>query len=630
MGRNREAGSQRESSPAGAGKLPASMCGIIGYVGDQQALPILMDALHRLEYRGYDSAGVAVVDGGLNVVRKAGKLEMLDKELAPIEVPGTSGIGHTRWATHGAPNDANAHPHRDCSGKIAIIHNGIIENFLELRAELEDDGHVLASDTDTEAIAHLIEKAYDGDIIAATRTALARLSGAFSIAVVCAHEPGVIVAAKRTSPLIVGVAEHGTLLASDPTALIPHTRDVTHILDDQVVVIRRDGFEITTLEGAPAEGTQIHVDWDVEAAEKGGYADFMLKEIYEQPSAVADSLRGRLHKGYLRLDEIRLSEDELRRVDKVFVVACGSAYHAGLVAKYAIEHWCRIPVEIDISSEFRYRDPVLGPNTLVVAISQSGETIDTLEAVRHAREQHARVIAVSNTVGASIPREADGVLYTRAGPEIGVAATKTFETQMVVLKVLALYLAQVRSSLYAEEIAAIVADMESLPGLLENVMNCREQVRGIAERIKDAPDVLFLGRHVGYPMALEGALKLKEISYIHAEGYPAGELKHGPIALVAEGVPVVVVATQCHVYTKVIANMLEVRARGAHVIAIATEGDEQIAQHANEVIFVPRTHELLTPEIVAVPLQFLSYEIATLRGCDVDQPRNLAKSVTVE
>jgi len=606
------------------------VCGIIGYVGEQQALPILMDALRRLEYRGYDSAGVAVLDGGLQVVRKAGKLDELDKELAPSGLHGTTGIGHTRWATHGPPTDENAHPHSDCDGRIAVIHNGILENFLELRAELEAEGHTLGSDTDTEAIAHLIEAVYDGDIVAATRKALTRLSGAFSIAVVAAGEPDVVVAAKRTSPLIVGRGDHGTLLASDPTALIPYTRDVVHLLDDQVAVIRREGFEITTLDGAPAEGTAIHIDWDLEAAEKGGYDDFMLKEIYEQPGAVADSLRGRLRGGRLHLDEVRLSEEELRGIDKVFVVACGSAYNAGLVAKYAIEHWCRVPVEIDISSEFRYRDPVLGKDTLAVAVSQSGETIDTLEAVRHARRQRAKVIAVSNTVGSSIPREADGVLYTQAGPEVGVAATKTFITQMVVLKLLALYLAQVRGTIYPEEIARIVEDLESLEGKVETVLGSRQQVRGIAEEIHQAADVLFLGRHVGFPLALEGALKLKEISYIHAEGYAAGELKHGPIALISEGTPVVVVATQCHVYAKVIANIQEVKARGARVIAVATEGDTEVAKHADHVITVPSTHELLTPELVVVPLQFLSYEIAKMRGCDVDKPRNLAKSVTVE
>jgi glutamine---fructose-6-phosphate transaminase (isomerizing) len=606
------------------------MCGIVAYVGDEQALPILLDGLSRLEYRGYDSAGVAVVDGGVQIVRKAGKLGVLEKELSTMDVPGTSGIGHTRWATHGGPTDRNAHPHRDCTGKIALIHNGIIENFIELREELERNGHTLDSDTDTEAIAHLIEAAYDGDLVQAFRTALKRLDGAFSIAVISADEPGLVVAAKRTSPLIVGKGVHGTLLASDPPALLPYTRDMVHLDDDQIVEIRQDGFTITTLDGEPAEGNAIHVDWDLQAAEKSGYEHFMLKEIYEQPEAVADTLRGRALGGRLMLDELRMEEAEIRDVDKVFVVACGTSYHAGLVAKYAIEHWTRLPVEIELASEFRYRDPVLDRDTLVIAVSQSGETIDTLEAVKYAKEQRAKLMSVVNVVGSSIARESDAVLYTHAGPEIAVASTKAFTTQMVALKLMALYLAQVRATLYPGEIAEIVREMGRLPALIRQTLGLREQVRSIAAEIKDHNDVLFMGRHVGYPVALEGALKLKEISYVHAEGYAAGELKHGPIALVEEGVPVVVVATQCHVYTKVLSNIQEVRARGAKVIAVATEGDKEIEGFADRVLFVPKTHELLTPELVTIPLQTLAYEVAVLRGCDVDQPRNLAKSVTVE
>jgi glucosamine--fructose-6-phosphate aminotransferase (isomerizing) len=606
------------------------MCGIVGYVGEEQALPILLDALGRLEYRGYDSAGVAVVGDGLRVVRRAGKLEVLEKELAGQELPGTTGVGHTRWATHGAPTDRNAHPHVDCSGRIAVIHNGIIENFLELRERLERDGHLLASDTDTEAIAHLVEEAYDGDLAAAVRRALAGLEGAFSIAVVSADAPGVIVAAKRTSPLLVGRGDHGTLLASDPPALLPYTRDMVHVRDDQVVEARADRFRITTLAGEPAEGTPVHVDWDLQAAEKAGYEHFMLKEIHEQPQAIADTLRGRTLAGRLVLDELRLAESELRDVDKVFVVACGTSYHAGLVAKYAIEHWTRLPVEIDIASEFRYRDPVLDRDTLVIAVSQSGETIDTLEAVRYAKGQRAKLMSVVNVVGSSIARESDAVLYTRAGPEIAVASTKAFVTQMVALKLLALYLAQCRATMYPGEIAEVVREMGRLPALVERALGLREAVRAVAREIAGARDVLFMGRHVGYPVALEGALKLKEISYVHAEGYPAGEMKHGPIALVEPGVPVVAVATQCHVYPKVLSNIQEVKARGAHVIAVASEGDAEVARHADRVLEVPRTHELLTPELVAVPLQLLAYEIAVLRGCDVDQPRNLAKSVTVE
>ena len=606
------------------------MCGIVGYVGDEQALPILLDGLSRLEYRGYDSAGVAVVDGSIEVVRKAGKLGVLEKELSTMTVPGSTGIGHTRWATHGGPTDRNAHPHRDCTGRIALIHNGIIENFLELREELERSGHTLASDTDTEAIAHLVEAAFQGDLVAAVRTALKRLDGAFSLAVVSADAPGLVVAAKRTNPLIVGKGDHGTLLASDPPALLPYTRDMVHLHDDQIVEIRADGFTITTLDGELAEGEAIHVDWDLQAAEKSGYDHFMLKEIYEQPEGVADTLRGRALGGRLMLDELRMEEAEIRDVDKVFVVACGTSYHAGLVAKYAIEHWTRLPVEIELASEFRYRDPVLDRDTLVIAVSQSGETIDTLEAVRYAKEQRAKLMSVVNVVGSSIARESDAVLYTHAGPEIAVASTKAFTTQMVALKLMALYLAQVRATLYPGEIAEIVREMGRLPGLIRQTLSKRDEVQRIAAEIKDHNDVLFMGRHVGYPVALEGALKLKEISYVHAEGYAAGELKHGPIALVEDGVPVVVVATQCHVYPKVLSNIQEVKARGAYVIAVATEGDHEVARFADRVIFVPKTHELLTPELVTIPLQMLAYEVAVLRGCDVDQPRNLAKSVTVE
>ena len=606
------------------------MCGIVGYVGDEQALPILLDGLSRLEYRGYDSAGVAVVDGEVQVVRKAGKLSVLDKELSTMDVPGKTGIGHTRWATHGGPTDRNAHPHVDCTGRIALIHNGIIENFLELREELEQGGHTLASDTDTEAIAHLIEAAYEGDLAAAVRAALKRLDGAFSIAVVSGDEPGLVVAAKRTNPLIVGKGEHGTLLASDPPALLPYTRDMVHLHDDQIVEIRADGFTITTLDGQPAEGNAIHIDWDLQAAEKGGFDHFMLKEIYEQPEAVADTLRGRTLGGRLMLDELRMAESEIRDVDKVFVVACGTSFHAGLVAKYAIEHWTRLPVEIELASEFRYRDPVLDRDTLVIGVSQSGETIDTLEAVRYAKEQRAKLMSVVNAVGSSIARESDAVLYTHAGPEIAVASTKAFTTQMVALKLMALYLAQVRATLYPGEIAEIVREMGRLPALLRQTLELRDQVREIAAEIRDETNVLFMGRHVGYPVALEGALKLKEISYLNAQGYAAGELKHGPIALIEDGVPVVAVATQSHVYPKMLSNIQEVKARGAKVIAVASEGDTEVGGYADRVIFIPRTHELITPELVTVPLQMLAYEVAVMRGSDVDQPRNLAKSVTVE
>ncbi len=609
------------------------MCGIIGVVGEQVALPIIIDGLRRVEYRGYDSAGVAILSNGkIDVVRKAGKLEVLEKELAAHELNGVIGIGHTRWATHGGPTDHNAHPHTDCTGRFAIIHNGIIENYLPLRDRLERQGHVFASETDTETLAHLIEENYSGNLPAAVRAALSGVEGAFSIAVIAADQPDLIVAAKRTSPLIVGRSDSATFLASDPTALLEHTRQMCHILDDQMVEIRRDGYTITTFDGAPAEGEAIEVDWDVTAAEKSGYPWFMLKEIYEQPDAVASTLRGRtMPDGSLKLDELRMDEQEIRSIDKVFVVACGTAFHAGLVAKYAIEHWTRLPVEIDIASEFRYRDPVLDRDTLVIAVSQSGETIDTLEAVRFARAQRAKVVAVTNVVGSSIARESDAVLYTHAEPEICVLATKTFTTQLVGLKLLALYLAQVRGSMYPGDVRKVVNDLHGIPDLLRRTLECRDQVAAIAREIAQDQTVLFVGRHVGYPMALEGALKLKEVSYLHAEGFAAGELKHGPIALLEAGVPVIAIATQCHVYNKVLSNIQEIKARGARVIAICSEGDrEEVARHADHVIEVPVTDELLVPALVSVPLQLLAYEVAVLRGCDVDQPRNLAKSVTVE
>ncbi len=607
------------------------MCGIVGYVGREEALPIVLEGLRRLEYRGYDSAGVALLDATLQVVKRAGKLEELERALAGGSRPsGSVGIGHTRWATHGEPTDHNAHPHVDCRGRIAVIHNGIIENFAELRALLEKDGHRFASETDTECIAHLIEDRYRGDLGEAVRAAVRELAGAYAIVVLCLDEPDVVVGAKVSSPLVVGLGEGENLLASDIPALLPRTRRVVPVEEGQVVEVRREGVRITDFQGAELPWQPTVVDWDVARAQKGGYDHFMLKEIHEQPAAIRDTLVGRVVGGQLVLDDLRIGPDALRAVDKVFVVACGTAFHAGLVAKYAIEHWTRIPVEIEIASEFRYRDPVLGPDTLTLAVSQSGETIDTLEAARHAASQGSRVIAVTNTVGSSLAREADGVLYTHAGPEIGVAATKTFATQMVALHLTALYLAQVRGSMFPEEIAEVLDRMDQLPDQVERALGLDPRVRELARRWADVRDVLFIGRHTGYPAALEGALKLKEISYIHAEGYPAGELKHGPIALVEPGVPVVAVATECHVYPKVLSNIQEVRARGADVLAVATEGDARIGEVAQHVLFVPRTPELLAPVVVTVPLQLLAYHIAVGRGCDVDRPRNLAKSVTVE
>jgi len=609
------------------------MCGIVGYVGPDQALPIVLEGLRRLEYRGYDSAGVAVLDGAIRVVKRAGKLSELEGALEGSRPGGTTAMGHTRWATHGAPTDRNAHPHVDCTGRVAVIHNGIVENFHALRARLEKGGHALTSETDTECIAHLIEERLRGGaagLADAVRATVRELDGAYAIVAMAADEPGVIVGAKVSSPLVVGLAEGETLLASDIPALLDRTTSVIPLDEGQVVEARREGAAFTDFDGSPLDLEPIEITWDVARARKGGFDDFMLKEIHEQPGAIRDTLVGRVVDGQLAMDELRIADDVLREVDKVFVVACGTAFHSGLVAKYAIEHWTRLPVEIEIASEFRYRDPVLGPDTLTLAVSQSGETIDTLEAARHARRQGSQVIAVTNTVGSSLAREADGVLYTHAGPEVGVAATKTFATQMVSQYLVALYLAQVRGSMFPEETAEILERMDELPGQVQRAIGLDRAVEGLANRLRDARDVLFIGRHTGYPAALEGALKLKEISYIHAEGFPAAELKHGPIALVEDGVPVVAVATECHVYPKMLSNIQEVRARGARVIAIATEGDRQIGAFADHVLEVPATPELLSPVVVTVPLQLLAYHVAKLRGCDVDQPRNLAKSVTVE
>jgi glutamine---fructose-6-phosphate transaminase (isomerizing) len=615
------------------------MCGIVGYVGPDEALPIVVEGLRRLEYRGYDSAGVAVLDGGLTVRKRAGKLSELEAALADDPLGGTTAMGHTRWATHGAPTDANAHPHVDCTGTVAVIHNGIVENFLELRERLEKTGHAFASQTDTECIAHLVEEKLAGGrpFTEAVRLAAQELDGAFALVVLSAAHPGEMVGVRVSSPLVVGVWDGGVaILASDVPALLEHgstlgERPTIFAVDEgRVVSITREGVAMLDLDGRPVAMEPIEVEWDVAQAQLGGYAFFMRKEIDEQPEAIRDSLVGRTPAGRLAMDELRVPDDVLREVSKVFVVACGTAFHSGLVAKYAIEHWTRLPVEVEIASEFRYRDPVLGPDTLTLAVSQSGETIDTLEAARHARRQGSQVIAVTNTVGSSIAREADGVLYTHAGPEIGVAATKTFATQMVSQYLVALYLAQVRGSMFPEEALDVLADLDELPAKVRRAIALEDRVHAIAERIRDARDVLFIGRHTGYPAALEGALKLKEISYVHAEGHPAGELKHGAIALVEAGVPVVAVATRCHVYPKMVSNIQEVKARGATVIAVVTEGDRDVAAIADHVLEVPETPELMSPVVVTVPLQLLAYHVAVLRGCDVDHPRNLAKSVTVE
>ncbi|WP_100497358.1 glutamine--fructose-6-phosphate transaminase (isomerizing) [Geodermatophilus chilensis] len=620
------------------------MCGIVGYVGPQSALDVVLEGLRRLEYRGYDSAGVAVLaDGGQAAAKKAGKLANLEKVLADSPLPeSTIGIGHTRWATHGGPTDRNAHPHLSADGKVAVIHNGIIENFAALRAECEAAGVEFSSETDTEVAAHLLATTYaetpegPGRLAEAMRVVSRRLEGAFTLVASHADEPDTLVASRRNSPLVVGVGDGEYFLGSDVAAFIAHTREARELGQDQVVEIHRDrGLTVTDFDGTVVEPIAYTVDWDAAAAEKGGHDWFMLKEIAEQPQAVADTLLGRLgDDGQLVLDEVRLTDQDLRDVDKVFVVSCGTSYHAGLIAKYAIEHWTRIPVEVEVASEFRYRDPVLDRSTLVIVISQSGETMDTLMALRHAKDQKARVLAICNVNGSTIPRESDAVLYTHAGPEIAVASTKSFLAQIVACYLVGLFLAQIRGMKYADEVAAIVEDIRGLPRAVEQVLTQMEPVRALGRTLADADTILFLGRHVGFPVALEGALKLKELAYIHAEGFAAGELKHGPIALIDQGTPVVVVVpsprSRESVHGKVVSNIQEVRARGARTIVIAEEGDDDVLPYADHVIRVPRTPTLLAPIVTTVPLQVLACEIADCRGYDVDQPRNLAKSVTVE
>jgi len=627
------------------------MCGIVGYAGFRPALDVVMEGLGRLEYRGYDSAGAAVLaDGKLAWTKRAGKLGNLAAALAESPpMPGTVGLGHTRWATHGPPTDPNAHPHTDCADHLAVVHNGIIENFAVLRAELEARGHKLTSETDTELVAHLLEEQMatvpdvpgtgapePGALAAAMRLVCQRLRGAFTLVAIDVRDPGAVVGARRNSPLVIGRGKGENFLASDVSAFIAYTRDAVELGQDQVAEVRADRVTVTGFDGAPAQVRDYYVDWDVSAAEKGGYEYFMLKEIAEQPHAVADALLGRAGAdGRLRLDEMRLTDDELREVDKIIIVACGTASHAGMIAKYAIEHWCRIPCEMELASEFRYREPILTPSTLVIAISQSGETMDTLMAVRHATEQGSRVVAICNVNGSSIPRESDAVVYTHAGPEIAVASTKAFLTQLVACYLLALYLAQVRGTATAGEIDEVMAQLNLAPAAVQRVLDTMDPVRAVARELSGERCVLFLGRHVGFPVALEGALKLKELAYMHAEGFAAGELKHGPIALIEDGLPVVVVVPpraggQSVLHDKIVSNIQEIRARGARTIVIAEEGDIWVAPYADTLIEVPAVPALLQPLVTTVPLQVFACELAAAKGHDVDQPRNLAKSVTVE
>jgi glutamine---fructose-6-phosphate transaminase (isomerizing) len=626
------------------------MCGIVGYVGPRKVLPLLLAGLEKLEYRGYDSAGISILDGDrIDTVRAVGNLSALRRALAgraeldvegggaPVAVaerpePGT-GIGHTRWATHGRVTEENAHPHYDTSDRVHIVVNGIVENYVALKHDLIADGAVFTSETDAEVIAHLVARHYDGDLVDAVRNAYAELRGHYAFVAMSADEPGLLVGARKECPLIIGRGDGEQFVGSAIPAFLRETRQVQYIGDDEIVVLRPDGVEFFTAAGEPVEREIVEIDWDADTAEKQGYETFMLKEIYEQADAVAETIGERAARGDgIDLGDLgAIDDDLLRRIKRIVIVACGTAYHAGLIGRYAIEQWARLPVDVDVASEYRYRNPIVGPEDLVIGISQSGETADTLAAMRTARARGATVLAVTNIMGAQATREADGVLYTRAGLEIGVAATKTFVCQMAAMYLLALRLAELRGTLEPDVLTATISDLKRLPHLIAELLGSdSNRLEAIAQDNYSADFFLYLGRHVGLPVALEGALKLKEISYIATDAYAAGEMKHGPIALLDESTPVVVVATESPVLEKVVSNMQEVRARGARVIAVATVGDEQISQHAEEVIWIPHTDWMLAPLLAVIPLQLLAYHIARLRGLNVDQPRNLAKTVTVE
>ena len=621
------------------------MCGIVGYVGPSKVSDkpseVIIEGLRRLEYRGYDSAGLAVSAPGLGhveIAKKSGKLVNLITELeaSPL-APASAAIGHTRWATHGAPNDVNAHPHLADNGRLAVIHNGIVENFASLRDELLADGVAFLSETDTEVVAHLLAKTYRStkDLSQAMRIVARRLEGTFTLLAIHADSPGTVVGARHDSPLVVGIGVGENFLGSDVAAFIAYTNEALELGQDEVVTITADKIEVTDFNGTPVTPRSYVVDWDASAAEKGGYETFMEKEINDQPKAVADTLLGRIDaNGRLKLDDLRVDESVLRSIDKIIVIACGTAAYSGHVAKYAIEHWCRIPVEVELAHEFRYRDPIVNEKTLVVAVTQSGETMDTLMAVRHAREQGAKVISIVNTHGSTIPRESDAVLYTHAGPEVAVASTKAFLSQITAAYLLGLYLAQLRGNKFPDEISDIFEDLKNMPAKIQQVLDSSANIREKAKQMVDATSVLFLGRHVGYPVALEGALKLKELAYIHAEEFAAGELKHGPIALIDEGQPVFIIVPSPNgpeaLHSKIISNIQEIRARGAHTLVIAEEGDADVLPYADEVFWIPASPTLMSPLLAVVPLQIFACELATVKGLDVDQPRNLAKSVTVE
>ncbi len=608
------------------------MCGIVGYVGPKNATPILMYGLKKLEYRGYDSAGVAVVEKNtISVVKTVGKLKNLEKKLKQYSPQGQVGIGHTRWATHGRPSDVNSHPHKGCSDDFAVVHNGIIENYLELKEWLiYERGHVFASETDTEVIAHLVEEYYQGDLVEAVRKTLDKVNGSYAIGVISTREPEKLIAARKDSPLIIGLGQGENFIASDIPAILHHTRDVILIEDGEVVVLTEDKATIYNADKIQVEHSVFHVDWDAEAAEKGGFEHFMLKEICEQPEAFRKTLSGRIQNGKVKFDELQLGKEQVDKWEKVFIVACGTAYHSGLIGKPLLEEFLRVPVEVDIASEFRYREPLIDEYSLAVFISQSGETADTLAALREAKNKGATTIAITNVVGSTISREAQYTLYLWAGPEIAVASTKAYTTMLIAQYLLSVYLAQVKGTIADDKAEKILAALQELPKKTQDILDKKEEYLKVAESIKDTSSLFFIGRGYDYNIAQEGALKLKEISYIHAEAYAAGELKHGTLALVTTETPVIAIVLQEKTYEKTLSNIKEVIARDAFVIGVVTEGDTEILKTVNKAIYIPKIENIVSPVLAIIPLQLLAYYAAIVRGCNVDQPRNLAKSVTVE
>ena len=609
------------------------MCGIVGYVGDKQAANFLLEGLAKLEYRGYDSAGIAVFNGeSIRVEKSVGRLASLKDKIKDDMPQGTMGIGHTRWATHGRPSDRNSHPHTDCSGDFVVVHNGIIENYLTLKEDLIEKGHVFKSETDTEVVAHLIEEVYNGDFVSSVREVLRRVEGSYSLVFMSSKHPGMLICAKQDNPLVIGLGEGENFIASDIPAIIQYTRRTYILNDGEMAVLTKDSIKISNRQGEPVTKKVFEVNWNAEAAEKGGYEHFMLKEIHEQPKAVRDTMSQRIAKDgkCIVMDELKWDADYLNSFNKIYIVACGTAYHAGLVGKYYIEKLARTVVEVDVASEFRYREPIVDENTLFIAVSQSGETSDTLAAMKESKRLGAKTLALTNVVGSSIAREADQVLYTWAGPEIAVASTKAYTTQIVLFFMLALYMAQIKQTLKPERVAELIDMLHQIPAQVSRTLEDVEPIKTFAKQYGFNEDVFYIGRSLDYDVALEGSLKLKEISYIHAEAYAAGELKHGTLALIVEGVPVIALATQKSVYEKTLSNIKEVKARDAVVIGIAAEGDEELEKYVDHVMKVPETDELLIPILTVVPLQLLAYYAAITRGCDVDKPRNLAKSVTVE